>query len=129
LKPKNRRYWTTTDILAVGVGAGVIYKGTDFISWLFWLASGKVLPGRNKAVISVLLAFFTTSIVYGLLLVDGGLIKYDYRGLLAVFGLSIVTAWMVYQRSKFKDKAGEAIQDGQGPPDPPFFPNEDPWSP
>jgi hypothetical protein len=91
-------------LLAVGVSATAIYKGTDFLSWLYWLVTNKDADGRAKAGCSVILALIATPIIYGLVLVDGGLITYDYRGLLAVFGLSFMTAWTVYQRSKYKDE-------------------------
>jgi hypothetical protein len=106
-------------IAAVGAGAAAIYKGTDLLGYFYWSFSGYEMAGRTKAALSLVLALVTTPVIYGLLLVDGGIIKYDYRGLLAVFGISLMTAWLVYQRSKYKIKAGPVIQTTD-PPDPPF---------
>ena len=101
----------------VGVSAPLVYKLTDWLAYLFWAARilcsrgriDRTVPGYVKACVALALSLVLPSLFYVVVLVDGGLIKYDYRGFVAVVCATFMTSWSVYQRSKYADRSGEEV--------------------
>ena len=92
-------------VATLGIGTGGIYKGVDFLNWLFTLLPGNVdshdMPPKARALLSLVLALIVPPIAYAILLVDSGLVAFDFPSLVAVVGASFMSAWALYQNRKY----------------------------
>src|SRR5207302_10716385 len=84
-----------------GIGATAIYSGTNFLAWLYTLISGKEMPGQARAIASIGIALVVPPLCYAVLLVDSGLVRFDFRSLVAVVGVAFMSAWGWYQSQKY----------------------------
>jgi hypothetical protein len=112
-------YQALWHVLAVGVSATAITKGVDVLVYCYQTASealgGKpaAVSGAVKALMSLVLGLAIPPMAYAILLVDSGLVRFDFRGLVAVGGASFMSAWAWYQRGKYgKNEGGGILADG-----------------
>lgn len=110
--------WLTLlgQVTVVGVSATVVYHVTEFIAYVLWtvrmvLSQGRddiPVPGYVKAAVSLVVALGLPSIIYAVA-VWTSLLPFGVSNLIAIAGATFTTSWAVYQRSKYRTRAGEGI--------------------
>src|ERR1044072_3400903 len=89
-------------VVMFGIGAAEIKKGVDFVGYLYeLLKDGEAMPGKARAVLSLAIALLVPPASYAVLLVDSGLVRYDFKSLVMVTAVSFMSAWGWYQAEKY----------------------------
>jgi hypothetical protein len=97
-----------------GLGAATVKKGVELLDYLFaqiviataeWHSLPRPdnphIPPATKALLSLLIALVASPAAYAILLVDSGLVAFNFANLAAVTGAAFMSAWAVYQAQKY----------------------------
>jgi len=107
-------YQLLAQLLVAGLGAATVKKGVELLDYLFaqiviataeWHSLPRPdnphIPPATKALLSLLIALVASPAAYAILLVDSGLVAFNFANLAAVTGAAFMSAWAVYQAQKY----------------------------
>jgi hypothetical protein len=98
-------YQVLYHLALTGLGAAAIKKGVDLFGFLYTILpgvpEGAKLPGKARAWLALAIAVVIPPAAYAVLLVDSGLVRFDFRGLVMVGASSFTGAWGWYQAQKY----------------------------